>query len=152
MKRTAVYLGLGLVALVLGMQLIPLNHTNPPVTREVKWDSPQTRALAQRACGDCHSNETVWPWDAYVAPASFLIVRHVDEGRSRLNFSEWDKPNSDYREVQRSINDGEMPLWDYLLVHPDANLTAAENTQLLTGLQATFQSDSPIVRAGRGGR
>ncbi len=60
MKRTVVYLGVGIIVLLLGMQIIPLNRTNPPVTREVKWDSPQTRALAQRACMDCHSNEMLW--------------------------------------------------------------------------------------------
>jgi cytochrome c551/c552 len=149
MKRYLKWAGIALVVIFIGMQLIPLNRTDPPVTREVKWNSPQTQALAQRACNDCHSNQTTWPWDSYIAPASFLIVNHVDEGRRRLNFSEWDKPNSDFEEVSRTIRNGQMPMWDYVLIHPTAKLTSAETQQLLDGLQATFQHDPPIPRPRR---
>ena len=141
-----------LVVLVVGfllIQLIPLNQTNPPVTREVKWDSPETRALAQRACFDCHSNLTTWPWDGHIAPSSILITSHVNEGRSRLNFSEWDKPNADFEEVSRVVKNGEMPFWDYVLMHPIAKLTPAETQQLVDGLQATFQQDPSIARQRR---
>ena len=140
-----------LVVFVIGIQLIPLNRANPPVTREVRWDSPATRALAKRACFDCHSNETVWPVTAYVAPASFLIVRHVWEGRGELNFSEWDKPNASAEDVVGDLNRGKMPRWDYLLMHSEARLTAAEKEQLLAGLAATFRQDPPAARP-RGGR
>ena len=64
-----VILGMLVVAFI-AIQLIPASRTNPPVTTSLKWDSPQTEALARRACMDCHSNETVWPWYSYVAPAS----------------------------------------------------------------------------------
>jgi len=59
----------------IAMQLVPYGHahTNPPVTGEPKWDSPQTRELAKRACFDCHSNETDWPWYSNIAPVSWLI-------------------------------------------------------------------------------
>jgi hypothetical protein len=57
------------------LQLVPVARTNPAVVREPQWDSPQTRELAQRACYDCHSNETVWPWYAYIAPVSWQIAR-----------------------------------------------------------------------------
>jgi len=75
------------------IQLIPFGrqHTNPPVVREPAWDSPQTRALAKRACFNCHSNETTWPWYSSVAPVSWLTQRDVNGGRSHLNFSEWNK-------------------------------------------------------------
>jgi hypothetical protein len=150
MKRKLIWIGvIAVLVIVIGMQLIPLNRTNPPVTREIKWDTPETRALAQRACFDCHSNETAWPWDSYIAPSSFLIYSHVTEGRSRLNFSQWDKPNADFEEIQRSLQEGEMPTWDYLLMHPNARLTDAEKAQLLAGLQATFQQDPPIMRQRR---
>src|SRR5215831_3235209 len=80
-------------ALVL-IQLIPFGreHTNPPVTQEPAWDSPGTRELAKRACFDCHSNETVWPWYSRVAPVSWLTQRDVNGGRRHVNFSEWNKP------------------------------------------------------------
>ncbi|NPV77145.1 MAG: heme-binding domain-containing protein [Anaerolineae bacterium] len=134
-----------LLSLFVGFQLIPVSRENPPVTLEVRWDSPQTRELAKRACFDCHSNETVWPWYAYIAPVSFGISNHVMEGREKLNFSEWDKTNCDFREVEETITEGEMPLWNYLLMHPEANLTATEKEQLLSGLRATFQQDPPRI-------
>jgi hypothetical protein len=86
--RTAMVIVAGLLVVIfIGLQLIPVNRTNPPVTTQLKWDSPQTKALARRACMDCHSNETVWPWYSYVAPASWLIYYDVQKGRDALNFS-----------------------------------------------------------------
>jgi hypothetical protein len=78
--------GLVVVAFV-AIQLIPVNRTNSPITTPIKWDSPQTEALARRACMDCHSNETTWTWYSYVAPASWLIYYDVQQGRSRFNIS-----------------------------------------------------------------
>lgn len=74
-----------LIVVFVAIQLIPVNRVNPPVTSTIKWDSPQTEALAKRACMDCHSNETVWPWYSYVAPASWLIYYDVQRGRRQLN-------------------------------------------------------------------
>jgi hypothetical protein len=82
---------LGVVAIVaiifIAIQFVPVNRTNPPVTTQINWDSPQTAALAKRACMDCHSNETVWPWYSYVAPASWLIYYDTERGRQQLNLS-----------------------------------------------------------------
>ena len=87
-------LAAGLLAVgLIAIQLIPVNRTNPPVTAPIKWDSPTTEALARRACMDCHSNETVWPWYSYVAPASWLVYFDVQEARSRLNFSNMTRTN-----------------------------------------------------------
>jgi mono/diheme cytochrome c family protein len=74
------------------IQLIPFghSHTNPPEAGEPAWNSPATRELIHRACFDCHSNESVWPWYSNVAPVSWLVQRDVNEGRSHLNFTEWD--------------------------------------------------------------
>ena len=138
------FFALVIVLLLFGaIQFIPVNTANPPVTREVKWDSSQTRALAARACFDCHSNETVWPWYAKIAPVSLYLANHINEGREKLNFSAWDQRNEDFEEVQEVVAEGEMPLWDYLLIHPEAKLSAAETQQLLDGLQATYQQDPP---------
>lgn len=145
LKRIAI----GLVVLLIGLQLVPLSRTNPPVTREVKWDSPETKALAQRACFDCHSNETVWPWYAYVAPVSMQVVHHVNEGRDRLNFSAWDQPNENMEEIAKTLKNGEMPLWDYLLIHTNAKLSADEQTKLIAGLEATLKQDPPVAHQRR---
>ena len=82
-----VLIGLVLFALI---QLVPYgrSHKNPPVVQEPNWDA-QTRAIAKKACFDCHSNEVVWPWYSNIAPVSWLVQRDVDEGRRHLNFSEW---------------------------------------------------------------
>jgi hypothetical protein len=124
---------------VLGLlfQLVPLpgRGNNPPVVVEPKWDSPQTRALVKRTCLDCHSNETVWPWYSYVAPASWLVNHDVMEGRSHLNFSEWSTESRDVNEIIGVIEEGEMPPAIYLLLHPSARLTDDEEQQLITGLK-----------------
>ncbi len=128
-----------LVALVL-IQLIPLGHShqNPPVSKEPAWESPQTRDLFHRACYDCHSNETTWPWYSNVAPVSWLVLRDVHGGRSHLNFSEWDKPQRHAKHVAEQVEEGEMPLWFYVPLHPLAKLSDAEKQALIVGAEKTF--------------
>ena len=143
MKRIPVLWRIVVIALILfgAIQLVPYGHnrSNPPVTGEPAWDSPQTRAYAKQACFDCHSNETIWPWYSYVAPASWLAVRDTEEGRSRLNFSEW---GSDRRQAADEIFDvvkyGEMPPPQYTLIHSDARLQGDDLTRFLAGIEATF--------------
>ncbi len=126
------------------IQLVPYgkNHTNPAVVQEPQWDSPQTRALAQRACFDCHSNETVWPWYSNVAPISWLVQHDVDEGRQRMNLSEMGSQRIRVDELTRAITRGSMPPAQYLILHPDARLTADEKNLLVNGIQATFGGSS----------
>jgi len=129
---------IGLLAIFLLIQFIPFGHqhTNPAVVQEPYWDSPQTRELAQRACFDCHSNETIWPWYSNVAPVSWLVQRDVEEGRQHLNFSDWSK-GREPGEIPEVILSGEMPLPIFLIMHPEARLTQAEKDALASGLQAT---------------
>jgi hypothetical protein len=131
------------VAVLVMIQIPPLLfETNPPVVAEPKWDSPQTRALAQRACFDCHSNETVWPWYSRIAPPSWLVALDVFRGRRHLNFSEWGTTGGETRsmsEAIRQIQRGTMPPGSYLPLHPDADLSATEKQQLIDGLNASGQ-------------
>jgi hypothetical protein len=134
MKRKIVlWVLVAVIAVGLLIQLIPLpgRGNNPPVVQEPKWDSPQTAALVKRACYDCHSNETVWPWYSYVAPVSWLIYNDVMEGRSNMNFSEWNRPQLSAGEIAGIIQEGEMPPFQYLPMHPSARLSAAEKQQLI---------------------
>lgn len=134
----------GLVALFILIQLVPAgrNHQNAPARGEPTWDSAQTRDLAHRACFDCHSNETRWPWYSSVAPASWQIQSHVNEGREALNFSTWSvggkEPLSLGKEASEELSEGKMPPWDYLLLHPEARLTSAERDALARGLENTL--------------
>lgn len=131
---------LALLGSLLVVQLIPYgrDHANPPIAAEPNWDSPETRALAKQACFDCHSNETVWPAYASVAPVSWLVQRDVNEGRAVLNFSEWLRPPEEAREAAEVVVDGEMPPAAYKLAHAHARLSAAERGRLARGLARTL--------------
>ncbi len=119
------------------LQLVPgFAHTNPPVTYQVQWDSPRTQDLMRRACFDCHSNETIWPWYSNIAPVSWLVVHDVNEGRGEMNLSTG--RHLEAQEMIREIQHGTMPKPIYLPLHPDANLTDAEKADLIAGITATF--------------
>ena len=140
--------GLGIVGIVLLVavaQVVPYGrgHTNPPVSAEPKWDSIQTRDLAVRACFDCHSNATVWPWYSNVAPMSWLVQHDVEEGRGQLNFSAWDKPQREARGASREVQRGKMPPSYYVPLHPAAGLSAADRDALVQGLQKTVAAGAP---------
>jgi mono/diheme cytochrome c family protein len=145
-KRILLMSAVGLVVLFALIQAVPYgrSHSNPPVTQEPKWDSAQTRALAQRACFDCHSNLTKWRWYSNIAPISWLVQRDVDGGRGTLNFSEWNKPmDSSAGDVADAIRSGSMPPWFYILLHSSAKLSSAEKDALIRGLDATFAASPP---------
>ena len=136
----------GALAVFLAIQPIPYgrDHSGGPVTAEPQWDSPRTRELAVAACFDCHSNEVEWPWYASVAPFSWNVQRHVDAGRSKVNFSEWDRPQREADESAETVREGSMPPFYYRLTHLAARLSDAEKQDLAAGLEATFAVDPPI--------
>ena len=121
-----------LLAAFVVIQLIPVSKTNPPVTADVPT-SPEVKAVLQRACYDCHSNETVWTWYTYIAPVSWLVAKDVREGREELNFSTWNNYDSKrqvklMRESWEEVEEGEMPLWFYTPLHRDAQLSAEDKS------------------------
>jgi len=122
------------------IQLIPYGHrhTNPPVSAEPDWDSPRTRELFFRACKDCHSNQTKWPWYSHVAPASWLIERDVEEARSHFNVSEWRRRKQHSDEAAEKFRDKDMPPWFYLPLHAEARFSDAERADFLAGLIRMF--------------
>jgi len=140
MRKVVLFAAIGVIVIFALLQLVPYgrDHSNPAVVTEPQWDSLQTRELAARACFDCHSNETHWPWYSNVAPVSWLVQRDVQEGRRRLNFSEWNQPQRATNEVGEVINEGEMPPWFYLPLHASARLTPAEKQALVAGLEKTL--------------
>ena len=111
-------------------------RSNPPVENRVAWDSPQTKETFYEACADCHSHETRYPWYSYLAPASFLTSRNVYEGRLAFNVSFEDMGEAE--EAADEVLDGEMPPFDYLLLHPEADLTSEEKERFAEGLARTF--------------
>jgi mono/diheme cytochrome c family protein len=131
---------LGLVVVLVLIQFIPYGrgHASPPVVLEPVWDSPATRELFFRSCGDCHSNETSWPWYSNIAPVSWLVQKDVDEGREEFNVSEWNRTENEGDEAAEEVREGEMPLFIYTLTHPEARLSDADREALTRGLVATF--------------
>lgn len=128
------------------IQFVPYghSHSNPPVTRALTFDSPQTQQLFTDACGACHSNLTDWPVDSNVAPASWLVQHDVEEGRSTFNVSEWDRTHQpEVNEIAENITGGEMPPLQYKIMHSGARLSDAEKQQLADGLTRSIQRDPP---------
>jgi len=143
MKNVLLGILIGLIVGGIAIQFIPYghDHTNPTTaSTEPQWDSSQTRDLAVRACFDCHSNQTTWPWYSNVAPISWLIQHDVQQGRSQLNFSQWGTSGRGGEEAAQQIERGSMPQWYYVMLHPSAGLSAAEKQQLIQGLTATLGS------------
>lgn len=138
-------------ALFLAIQLVPYgqSHPNPPTTREPAWDSPHTRVLFMRACGDCHSNQTSWPWYTNIAPVSWLTQQDVDGGRAQFDVSTWDQPQDvSAGDIADSIRGGSMPPWFYTPLHPAASLSAADKQRLIAGLARTLAASPPIGGGG----
>lgn len=119
------------------VQAVPYGraHENPAATAEPQWDSPRTRELAVRACFDCHSNETIWPWYSHIAPTSWLLARDVTNGREVLNFSDW-KSDDQALAAAESLEQGEMPPFQYGMMHSAARLSAEEKAELIAGFRA----------------
>lgn len=135
-------------ALFVAIQFIPYgrDHFNPPVVREPAWDRPATREMAERACFDCHSNRTVWPAYANVAPISWLVQHDVEEGRGALNFTEWQRPQQHAKDVREEVSENHMPPLIYRVMHSGARLSAAERAELAESLARTIAASPPPAR------
>jgi len=125
------------ILIVIPISLVfPIDRTNPPVTGEI--EAPEhVMAILRRSCYDCHSNETKWPWYSYVAPASWLVAKDVNDGRRHMNFSEWSGYTAKEQKHSRKkcgklVDLGEMPLWFYLPLHSEATLSEKDIELLVT--------------------
>jgi hypothetical protein len=131
-----------LAALILLIQLIPVEQTNPPVEADLVAPAP-VKDILRRACYDCHSHETRRPWYSRVAPFSWWLAEHVTEGRADLNFSQW--PLFDFearelmlRDIEKQLEDGTMPLRSYVLGHREARLSDGDREILLDWARAGY--------------
>jgi hypothetical protein len=134
------YAAVGCVALFLLIQTIRPARTNPatdPSKTLVATLHPpaEVAALLQRGCTDCHTNNTVWPWYTNIAPLSWWIVHHVNEGRRAASFSNWGDYDAGEQQLGLTracarVERHDMPLPSYLWMHPDARLTDAERSAI----------------------
>jgi hypothetical protein len=125
----------GAVAVILvAIQLVPVDRTNPAVGADFDGP-PAVKAVLETSCYDCHSHETRWPWYSRVAPVSWLVAHDIEEARDHLNFSQWGKLDAKRREklteeIWEEVEEGAMPLKMYLLAHPDARLSETAKATL----------------------
>lgn len=128
------------IIILVAIQLIPVDRTNKPVRTQDNFvdiykTSPQIREILKNACYDCHSDETKYPSYSYIAPISWVLKDHVNQGREHLNFSKWGTYNKDLttnaleKNIQ-TIKNYEMPMPSYIQYHPKANLTKKQREEL----------------------
>jgi hypothetical protein len=121
-------IGLGLAV---GWRTPPPAPVSDPASALGRGVPPPVMLTLRRACYDCHSNDTHWPWYASVPPASWLVAHDVAAARGQLNFSRWQDYNPyDRADMLDKICDlatkGRMPLWPYRLAHREARLDEAD--------------------------
>ncbi len=139
MKKKTIFLIL-LILLIL-IQFIRVDQTNPESNSESNYFvvasvPTQVQGIMQESCFDCHSNQTVYPWYSKVAPASWFLNQHIREGRKKINFSEWDSYSLEdqtdiHSECIEVIQENEMPLKSYTLIHSKARLSDEEKDALI---------------------
>jgi hypothetical protein len=124
---------LGFIILLALVQLIRPARTNPPVNPGKTIDAhltsdPAIADIFERSCKDCHTYRTVWPWYSSVAPVSWLVIHDVNEGRSKMNMSEW--AGYDSAEARtllsrmcREVSGDGMPIFAYKVIHRNAVLS-----------------------------
>lgn len=140
MKKILLVGAIVCVALFVAIQFIPVDRTNPPVESEL-FAPDEVKQVVRKACFDCHSHETRWPWYSQVAPVSWWVADHVEHGRGDLNFSRWPLFDLEARkhllgEIEEEISQDKMPLKSYRLGHPEARLTPEEKEILLNWARA----------------
>ncbi len=144
------------IAALFLIQWVPYGHHRAPpaAVTQVTWDAASTEQLSRRACFDCHSNETRWPWYASVAPVSWMLQHDVDEGRDHLNFSAihitGEEAAEAIREAGKEVREGDMPPRAYVMMHPGARLGPAEREALARGLDRSLMPYAPAEAAGEG--
>lgn len=134
LRWVAIIIALGLVI----AQFFGPARTNPAADPSQAIESklqvpPEVAAILDRSCYDCHSNKTRWPWYSHVAPVSWFVIDHVNEGRENLNFSEWsqyDKPDGLMRQICREVRSGSMPLSSYTPLHPGSEVSTEDRQKI----------------------
>jgi len=124
------------VTVLLAIQLVQPERTNPRSDPRTSFEAVanpprQVASSLRRACGDCHSNQTNWPWYSRVSPVSWFIARDVREGRAHFNLSAWNQPAAEQEapeggELCAEVKAGKMPPRSYTTLHPANRLSASE--------------------------
>jgi len=144
-----------LVVLIIIQFFKPAKNQSDAVTPDDIFANYQavdsTKQLIQTACYDCHSNNTVYPWYAEIQPVAWWLADHVNEGKSELNFSEFasykpKKADHKLEEVIEMIQEGEMPLKSYTLIHGNAKLSDLQKTAIITWAEGLRTQIKPTIK------
>lgn len=136
-----------LVVFLIAIQFIQPKRTNPPTrpSRALSAHvhvSEEVEALLRRACGDCHSNQTVWPWYSRIAPISWVVIDDVNQGRRHMNFDDWEAQQSSKQandhliDICKEVKAKGMPPFSYRIVHRDSQLKTQEISTLCSWSQS----------------
>lgn len=142
-------IGLGILIVIVLLQFIPTKKNQTSIVSsnsiEQKYNTPKNvQAILKKACFDCHSNNTVYPWYSHIQPIGFWLNNHINEGKEELNFSEFNsyenkKARKKMEKVISSQEKGWMPLSSYTLIHKDATLTSTEKTIIIDWAKSVQQ-------------
>lgn len=148
LKNIAIFL----IFLLLIIQSFRIDKTTQPIDAEKDFISltsanVEVTNTLKIACYDCHSNQPTYPWYTNIAPFSWWVKHHTDEGSHHLNFSEWGTYSEKHRnhkleECVEMIEEGEMPLESYTWMHKEAKLTDAQKLQLVEFFKGLKTSNS----------
>lgn len=146
LKKLGWTAALVLAATLAAVQFVPAKRTNP-VAQGGLVAPPEVTATLRRACYDCHSYETRWPWYSRIAPVSWIVIDDVTRARNEVNFSRWGSyyPITRHRKLEwigRVLREERMPPRSYVLMHPDARLTAANRTLLERWIASALGNNS----------
>lgn len=141
MKKFLKTIAITVIIILLLAQFLPKNNYNNgdaliPASIETSHKVPEdVAAILKTSCYDCHSNHTSYPWYANIQPVSKWLGDHVNEGKGELNFSEFGiyslrRQYHKLEEIAEQVEENEMPLSSYTLIHRDASLNEAQKKTL----------------------
>lgn len=148
---------LGIIAIIVILQFFRIDKTNPEVVAEndfitIVQPNENIKTMLKTSCYDCHSNETNYPWYTNIAPLSWWIKHHIDEGREELNFSEWGtfkvkRQKHKLEECFELIEENEMPKNSYLITHGDAKLTPEQKEELINWFKEQYKGEKKAEKS-----
>jgi hypothetical protein len=154
MRKLAKLTSILFVSAFIAMQFFPSSRTSKTSTggtHPAELNNPQVGKILDRSCQDCHSNRTVWPWYSHVAPTSWVISKHVNEGREMLDFSEWENQppsENDRMRICDAVSDGRMPLPGYTVIHRNARLSKRD-VKLICDWAAAPETPTTSMHLGK---
>jgi hypothetical protein len=143
-RKDAKIIAIAIVAFLIIAQFIRMKKLNPPVQAEIAAGA-EIEPILRRACYDCHSHETTWPWYSNLAPVSWLVGSDVKDGRKHLNFSEWGNYSAEMKghklmAIAEEVGENGMPPWYYSWAHPKSRLGEAERNRIRNWAEAAAEA------------